>query len=1372
MAQEVRFSTAAAVVRFGVRASLVSFAGTGYAWAEATDLQVRVAWGGGTARQWQGTMAIEGGTFSELSYLGLDADENATLYLEKNIIQIRQRSNRDYDGFDIRAVGSSACVLKLEIAPSDHPEELQRIEIPLSELVTGYRHVELDAHSNQLLAQRVSGDQLRTKFDRTSLVFAPGETFEFQVTPHLIGLEDRSNLRYQIQLFRARQDKQLWDQSEELIFDANGNANNIGPIKVPLPEAEGVYEVVISIFRKRFRDTFVGSKPLLKRNVQLVVVAAKSPSAKELSWELIDTLDPNHASWMEWLTRIPKLPLLPDFRQEPLGNGKSTERRHLDQDLVELAPGGWQAYPISTREAGQPHILEVEYPSDVPQTISISVIEPNAVGKVVPLGVDSGVDVTESSAGRPPKMLRHRLLFWPRTSTPLVLLANRRDDSPALFGKIRIYAGAEVIPPAAEETSTPASRAAPTRLLAAYFDRPLFPENFSAPEMADEWSGRSLKDWVTFYEGGRRLVEYLKQVGYNGAIISVACQGGTIYPSQLLTPIPKYDSGVFFATGQDPLQKDVLEMLFRLFDREGLTLIPAVHFSSTLNELEEALRRQPDAAEGIVLVDQLGKSWFEGYGTSRGSGPHYNPLDPRVQAAMRHVLNEITDRYGQHAAFGGLSLQLGPDTYALLPGEQWGKDRVTVKRFEKDYGPATPEDSKLLATGSWSRDRGRSWLKWRAKSLTDFQRDMLEDLRERRADARLYLLCGDMFTNPAVQSMLRPTLPNRLRVDEAMLQMGFDTQQYADQKDLILFRPERIAPRTPLATQAVNINLATNAAADHAFSEIQPAASLFYHERLPLSLPSFDTQSPFGRENTRTVLFTLATPSAESNRQRFVHHLALRDVQYMADGGWMLPLGQEDVLKDLFDTLAQLPARPFETVTPKTTGLPTQPLVVRTLVHQGKTHIYVINDAPWPVSAEIDMHSQQPCQLQAIGRRPMSKPKWMGGQLTWKLDLEPFDLVAAELSSDQVQVDTWRVPLDRPTFAQLRQQVDELDDRITMLERPEPINVLANPGFEAAPDRLPGWIHAQGAGITILPDANEHFEGGQSLKMTNRGLKPDDVAWIRSDPFDPPKTGRVAVIVRLKTDDPNKQPPLRLAIEGKYLNGSTYYLFFNVGAGARVEPLSRDWGAKPFVMLISDLPVNELANIRVGFDLMGAGNVWIDDVHVYDRWFPKNERDDLTIMRVLATRSLNMGNLTDCQRILSGYWSQFLLEYISPDAAQVAQRPADAPSSARAFPPPQPKQAENKPSMFNKVKKPALQGHPASACGDRAQSTTRLLHSEIENTHYGMKNGNGHPLQWQFACTSAFRTRSQCARGLKSIVRTVALFGGQTKAALVNREAT
>ncbi len=1260
--------------------ALVALRFCGLANAQALDLRLRVAWGGGTAQQWQGTLSVEYGNLARLSYLGLDADETATIYLKDKTVHIAQRSPRDYDGIDLQVTGTAQTVLTFEIAPVTNPEEQQRIEIPLEELVQGYRLVALDSQGNQMLIQRVGGDQLRAKFDRSSLVFAPGESFEFEVTPHQTGLENQTNLRYQIQLFRTGEDKQLWEQTETLATASDGQLQSIGPVSVPLPTTEGVYQIIISIFRKRFGDTFVRSRPLLQRQIQVVVVDTAPPISVAKTWELIETIDPNQASWREWLARVPKLPLLPDFLQKPLGNNKSKVLRHGGKELVELAPGGWQAYPTSTGAIGKPHVLEIEYPSDVTQTLGISILEPNAVGKVVPLGLDSGVDVTREESAGAPKMLRHRLIFWPRTSAPLVLLTNRRTDQPAVFGKIHIYAGPESLP-AAHRNETRLLKS--PRLLAAYFDRPLFPENFSAPEAVDAPSGRSLKDWVTFYDGGRRLIEYLKHVGYNGAIISVAGQGATIYPSKLLHPIPKYDTGTFFASGQDPVRKDILEMLFRLFDREGLTLVPAVHFSSTLEELETQLRNDPNKSEGIALVDRQGNTWRQSYGVNRGMTAHYNPLDRRVQSAMRRVLNEITDRYDRHRSFGGLSLQLGPDTYALLPGEQWGKDRVTRARFEQETGLSADSNPHEVAGKFRSRDRQRGWLQWRSRMLTQFYRDIFEDLKTHRQDARLYLLTGDIFTNPSLQPMLQPTIPNRLHLDEAMLQLGIVAEHFAGQQQIVFFRPERIAPRTPLAKQAVNINLATNSAADQAFHDVEPSASLFYHERLTLSLPSFDAQSPFGPKNTHTVLFAHVAPSAEYNRQRFVHHLALRDVQFFADGGWMLPLGQEDSLRDLFETLSYLPARKFDTVTPKETTLPTQPLVVRTLHHDGKTYIYVVNESPWGVTAEVDIRSPQPCQLEPLCNRPLKQPTWLDGQLTWTLDLEPFDVVAVILPNDQASVETWRVSLDRTTYAQLRRQVEALQMRALKLDNPEPIKVLANPSFENAPDRLPGWVHSQESGITIEPDASAFCDGKQSLKLVSNG----PVAWVRSDPFDPPETGRIAVVVRLHTDTPDQQPLLRLAIDEKFLDGRTKYIPFDVGRNANVEPISKDWGAQPYVLLISDLPVDQLANIRVCFDLMGAGRVWIDDVRIYDRWFPKHEQDNLMIMRGLAARSLSMGRITDCRRILNGYWPQFLMQHISAEAPKVAQTPADKPRGAVPFPPPRPEPNVEATSMLDKMKR-------------------------------------------------------------------------------------
>ena len=71
-----------------------------------------------------------------------------------------------------------------------------------------------------------------------------------------------------------------------------------------------------------------------------------------------------------------------------------------------------------------------------------------------------------------------------------------------------------------------------SRVAACYFDRPLFPENFSATAELDSWTGQSIDDWQTFFVGGTRLVDYLNHAGYNGLMRAELADGSTISPSE------------------------------------------------------------------------------------------------------------------------------------------------------------------------------------------------------------------------------------------------------------------------------------------------------------------------------------------------------------------------------------------------------------------------------------------------------------------------------------------------------------------------------------------------------------------------------------------------------------------------------------------------------------------------------------------------------------------------------------------------------------------------------------------------------------------------------------------------------------------------
>jgi hypothetical protein len=234
-------------------------------------------------------------------------------------------------------------------------------------------------------------------------------------------------------------------------------------------------------------------------------------------------------------------------------------------------------------------------------------------------------------------------VFWPRTKTPLVLLVNRDNSKSAVHGRIRVLAGPAHLP-----NTRRAGELRPERLLAGYMERPLLAENFSAGETYDAFSRRSLEDWVTFYEATTRLAEYLDHVGYGGVMAAVMSEGSTIYPSRVLEPTPRSDTGVFLSTGNDPFRKDALELLLRVFDQRSLTLIPAVQFSTPLPALETLLGMRQDDATGIVPIGRDGLPARTSDASTNGGAPFYNPLDERVQQAMLDVIALLVERYGLH----------------------------------------------------------------------------------------------------------------------------------------------------------------------------------------------------------------------------------------------------------------------------------------------------------------------------------------------------------------------------------------------------------------------------------------------------------------------------------------------------------------------------------------------------------------------------------------------------------------------------------------------------------------------------------------------------------------------------------------------------
>ena len=1242
---------------------------------EEVDLQLRITWGGGQRAAWRGKLLLGHGRLEEIRRLGLEADLPGAMQVDAGQLHFWERTATSFDGFDVRLRADPSSQLTIQLATG--AQKPTTTTLPLADFIhrAGYvHHAKLDDSQNRLLVRRTSGDLVRVTFDTDSLVFSPKDQPTVRIAPTHLGLPTATAVRCEARLLDDVQ-RSVWRESADRQVDENGSVEPLS-LTLPLPPEEGVYTLQVDLVQRRFPPSLIPGKSLIQRNVQLMVVDQQRypgphtpPDAS--SWTEVAKIDLSDPSWWQKLNWFPQLGRLAGMSRNPVSNGPLEETEHQGEPFLQLGGGNWYAVPLPIQETGIPHRLELEYPNDVPQTVGLTILEPNAADFVGPLFLDSGIDIPTYPPAESYEIDSHRLLFWPRTKTPWLLITNCRDKSAAVFRGLRVTSVPAQLPPA-PLTGTGVE----SRLLAVYYDKPLFPQNFTAQEALEPSTtpARSLNDWHTFYDGGQRLVQYLKHVGYNAAIVSVMRDGSTLYPSELLQSTPRYDNGAFFVAGQDPVAKDVLEMLFRLFDQAGLTFVPALHFASPLPELQRQLRAPPAAREGIELVNGQGESYVSLQGTRRGLAPYYNPLDERVQMAVKRVVGELVARYSHHASFKGVALQVGASTYLQLPDEEWGQDSRTRRRFQQ----ARERVAQPGATALGADPLREAWLDWRASVLASFHEDLASLLP---ADSKLYLAMADSLESPPVQDAMAPRLLEQGSFADAMLRQGIDATKYRSADQVVMLRPRRLSPLVSLSKQGADFEINQSRSVDDFFATASAHGALNFHKSLNKRLVEFDAVSPFGEGSTTTWISAHIPPSGYHSRARFTNSLASSDVLTLVEGGSMIPLGQETQFRDLLATYRQLPPRAFQTVEAKLSPDRSSPVVVRTLELAGQTYCYCLNNGPWSVEVTIDIETEPGCRVQTLDRRDLPPLQAHENGHAWRVRLRPYDLQAVVFVAPRARVVDWRVQFQGGVETLLERAVTDITTRFKELRNPKPLPVLSNPSFErnGAAGDIPGWRFSQGRGAEAAAEVDP-TTGRRALHL--RVTEPRASGRIRSEEFQLPATGRISVRAWIRTADETRQPPLRIAVDLLSPGRSPLQFSAPLGAdpnpdrraGNPPQPLSQQWPENPYLFHISKLPVEGPTKVVVGFDLEGEGDVWIDDVQVYDLYFIPSEQHELEVNIATANFGLTSGNLAECQQYLNGYWPRFLLEFVPlPPTRRVASLP-----SRRQVAPPPTQETENR----------------------------------------------------------------------------------------------
>jgi hypothetical protein len=536
--------------------------------------------------------------------------------------------------------------------------------------------------------------------------------------------------------------------------------------------------------------------------------------------------------------------------------------------------------------------------------------------------------------------------------------------------------------------------------------------------------------------------------------------------------------------------------------------------------------------------------------------------------------------------------------------------------------------------------------------LSRFYRRLQAELAVAAPDARLYLSGANMLTGREIERELRPALPREMTISEAMLRVGIDVTLYGGDQPVVLMCPERIAPEWSLARQAVNLEIKQMLETEKTpFEDVPIPGSLFFHEPQELRLASFDEKSPFSP--SRTWLVTQPVPSHHQNRRRFIHSLATLDSHVIFDGGWQLPLGQEDSIRNVVAAYRRLPAVRFRRLADEFGSDPAQPVTIRYASHAGATYLYMANDAPFATVARVSLNCPSGCRLEELsGLRQVPPLEADADRSSWTVELEPYDLVAVRLLAPDVTVSGPRVSWSEDVQRELASQIVDLRSRVMALRKPPILDVVENPGFEqptTSDGQIAGWSSRSEPGVVVGLDATRKRVGDNSAKLTSRG----PTASLVSQPFDAPSTGRLTMSVWLSTADPSQSPPLQLVLEG-YHKGQYFSRYAKPTVAA-------DWGSYAFVVRVDDLPLDGLSRLRIRFDLTGPGEVWIDDVQLSDLEFSKAENNALLKLILPANGKLKNRQVRDCIHLLEGYWPRFLMANVPLREAPVTQRPPPSP---------------------------------------------------------------------------------------------------------------
>lgn len=1221
--------------------------------ASSVDCEMRVVWGGSLNRTYAGTISIERGSLTPIRNLSLQSDSIGTIRCTDNVeLQLIAHSPSQFGGVDVRVRGDLSSKIAIRMLDPFGGNVIEHV-VALGELMQGNWLQAIDDRGARVAIERQMHDRIRIDTHREQQIYATGETWTAWVSGYRTGLV-AGDYQLTAKLFQGSQ--LVNEQAKSVAVDADGSFVG-SEWSFGVPEQEAAYDVEFSMTRKRFLNNIVSPNATIVRRIEFVALDPELMPERIVRWQplldvnMVEASKPGSLAWLNSLNDIPSLVGVPKRWQLATASTTKAIVTHgevgsrataTDISCLTVAPESWVALPLSGLKVGVAHRLNIQLPTDLPMRLAISMRGQNIEGDFPAINVDSGFAIDDRECNDDGRLANHELIFWPKPGINYVLFANADDTKMASIGSVGVHI-------ASVERTEPVNLPKEARRVGLCLDKPLLGESFSATNLSDLLTRRTLNSWSTWFEAAERLEQYMDTAETDTLVLKVFADGGAIFPSQRLQPSRRFDSGTFFSDGRCPDIKDSIEVLLRRFDRTGKRLILSIDFDSVLPELPQ----DDERGDALVQRNVEGVAWPAQKSFEARQRTRYNPLNTFVQAEITAVMREIVGRYATHPSFAGIVLQMDQESHLVFAGDKWGYDQETLNRWAQASQVKLPSPEKLPEI--FASTIRLSFLQWRASEMTKFYADLSTIIRNKNPEAKLYLNTVRLWeTYPTETDFYSPRTMIR-SPREYLMAYGVDSDGITKLENVALMHGS--LHRSWSTENQKDWVLDESSARASQIIDPQMDAAFVVYQPQGFKVPGIDQLGGMQRNPSSQWIFPHLNSYSSFARKELIAQLYNGDPQLLISGSWLPVLGQEAEVRGLYRTIRQLPPIAMQ----NSTQIDAESnLRVRVGDYQGKAYVQLVNFAPWTerVFVKLDNESAK-ANVRVLGDRETEELFSRAAPLIWEIRVPPYDMCGLEVDATGLQIMEVAHSTDISTTQRLGVELQMLESVIDEAGDPTRHGSADIGGeFENwSSDGKPlGWSVSALPKVQVYRSTELPHSGKSSLVIEN-GNAANVAAWVQSYPLEPPQTGRLAVQAWLRSQSTADPVNVRLSVVGRLANGERFERSQYFGGTDNEHGIAYDWGRRPASLYVADIPVSEMKEMYVAIDLVGPGKVWVDDVQVTELRLHPDERIYLRGQVLVAKQKLLENNPFPAELLLDSNWGHYLSSFREADNA--AERVAE-----------------------------------------------------------------------------------------------------------------